>query len=65
MPSYVYHYYTDDRSNTVFGYKSPPAYLIDKHVYGGLCLLQPNVGNAVPTYHVDVDITSYYMATGK
>ena len=31
MPSYVYPYYTDDRSNT--------AYLVEKHVYGGLCLL--------------------------
>ena len=27
MPSYMYPYYT------VFGYKSPPAYLVEKHVY--------------------------------
>ena len=29
MPSYIYPYYTDDRSKTVFCYKSPLAYLID------------------------------------
>ena len=33
MPSFLYPYYTDDRSNTVFVYKSPPTYLIEKHVY--------------------------------
>ena len=40
MLSYVYPYFTEDRSNT--------AYLVEKHVYGGLCLLQPNVGNTAP-----------------